>query len=103
MYMDPAKVAEILMKYEGQIITVSFIKRTNGELRVLNGRVGVKKYVKGAAGKGPSYDPKAHNLFTIFDMQVAARLPEEQRAKAYRSIGLESVLEIHAGGLVYKA
>ena len=102
-YMSEAFVAELLERYNGAIITVVFRKRTNGEMRELNGRVGVKKYVKGDKGKGPSYDPKAYNLFTIFDMALAGKLPEAERGRCYRCVPLDQVTEIRAAGRSFKA
>lgn len=99
MYLDAKKAFEILTQYHERIVTVKFIKRTNGELRTLNGRLGVSKYVKGV---GMSYDPKAKNLITIFDMRIASSLPESERNKAYRCVPLDAILEIKADGKVFQ-
>lgn len=98
-YLDPVQVVEIINKTEGQIVTVVFIKRTNGDRRQLTGRIGVGKYVKGV---GLAYEPAHHQLLTIFDVQLAKTLPEGDRSKAYRMIPIDSVLEIRAGGDVVK-
>lgn len=89
----------ILSASHGKIITVIFRKRTNGEIRKLNGRCGVKKYVKGV---GLAYDRADYDLYGIYDMQIAATLPESDRAKAYRNVPLDAVVEFHVDGNVLR-
>jgi len=73
---------EMVEGYKGnKFFTVTFVKRTNGELRVMNCRKGVKKHLKGGVKK---YDPKAKNLVCVYDVQ----------SKGYRSIALESIKEV---------
>ena len=50
----------------GKIFTATIIKRTNGERRELNCRLGVKKYV---TGEGLKFEPSNKNLIVVFDMQ----------------------------------
>lgn len=96
-YIPTQIVRDHLWLHENQIVTLKFIKRTNGEERVLTGRLGVRRYVKGV---GMAYEPSDKDLFVIYDMAIARTLPEADRAKAYRCVPLDSVLEIHAGGRV---
>jgi hypothetical protein len=70
----------------GQFFGCRFIKRSTGETREMNARLGVKKHLKGGE---PRYDPKEHNLLVVFDQQKGA----------YRSIPLENVLEINTKGV----
>jgi hypothetical protein len=97
-FLRSESVLSIFEDHQGEILSVRFIKRTTGEERLLVGRAGVKKYVKGV---GLSYDPKSRNLITIYDMALAAKLPENERAKAYRSIPTDAVLEIRAGHITH--
>lgn len=69
---------------DGKTFTVTFIKK-NGETRVMNARLGVKKPLKGGT---LSYDPKEKNLLIVYDMQK----------KAYRCITLESIISIRDHG-----
>ena len=62
----------------GKIFTTITTKRTNGERRVLNCRLGVTKYV---TGEGLKFDPVKKNLITVFDMQK----------KAYRMINIDGL------------
>jgi len=69
----------------GKIFTVTFVKRSTGETRVMNCRKGVKKHLKGGELK---YNPAQKNLVSVFDMQV----------NDYRSIPLENITKISMGG-----
>ena len=53
---------------DGQIFSVEFIKRTDGSLRHMVCRLGVKKHLKGGSA---AYDAKEHDLLTVFDMERA--------------------------------
>jgi len=90
-----AQAVEILLAHKfqgsGSIFTVTFIKRTNGERRVMNARFGVHKYVKGV---GLAYDPKEHALIGCYDMQK----PE---GEGYRMIATESITELKINGEHY--
>jgi len=66
----------------GKFFSVRFIKRTTGEPRHMNCRLGVQKHLKG--GDKP-YDDREHRLVTVYDLQ----------AKGYRSIPLENLFEIN--------
>jgi hypothetical protein len=72
-----------------QIFTVVFIKRSTGELRKMNCRKGVTKYLTGGEIK---YNPKDKNLIVVFDMQK----------KAYRMIALENIRTINMNNSQYE-
>ncbi len=67
----------------GKMVTVSFIKQ-DGSLRVLNGRLGVKKYLKG--GKA-TVDAKEY--ISIYDVQN----------KGYRSINRNTIVALRMQGI----
>ena len=73
---------------DGSIFYVEFIKRTTGELRKMQCRLGVKKHLKGGS---KAYDSAAKNLLTVFDM----------KAEGYRSIPLESIQCLTIGGQTF--
>ena len=73
----------------GQIFTVTFTKRSTGEVRVMNARRGVKKHLKGGS---LGYNATEKGLIPVYDMQK----------KAYRSIAAESITEIKIGKDVIK-
>ena len=78
-----------MRKAEGKIFTVTFKKRTTGEVRTMNCRTGVSKDVKGV---GLKYSRKDHNLFGVFDMQK----------QQHRSINLDSLISLAMGGELYR-
>jgi len=69
----------------GRIFTVDFIKRTNGELRTMVCRRGVRK---GITGRGMNYDPLSKALLTVWDVQKGA----------YRMISLDNLVSLKMGG-----
>ena len=66
----------------GKFFTAKFIKRSNGQERVMNCRLGVKLHLKGGA---KAYDDDEHRLVTVYDV----------KAQGYRCIPLESLQEIN--------
>lgn len=79
-------VSALIKQTNGKIFTVQFYKRTTGELRTMNCRLGVHKDLK---GEGLKFDPAKKNLIVVYDMQ----------AKDYRSINLDSILSIKMNGM----
>lgn len=74
-------LAEFVQKAKtGRIFTVTFTKK-NGETRVMNARLGVKRYLKG--GELP-YDPISKNLLPVYDVQK----------NGYRMINFDTVSKI---------
>lgn len=65
--------------------TVKFVKRSDGNVRKMNFRLGVKKHLRGGE---VAYDPAKHNLVVVYDVQ----------ARGYRSIPLDGVLELKTQG-----
>ena len=73
---------------DGGIFSVEFIKRSNGQLRKMVCRLGVKKHLKGGT---KAYSSKAHNLLTVFDMDN----------KGYRSIPVDAIQRISVNGQTF--
>ncbi len=72
----------------GQFFTIEFIKRTTGEHRTMNARLGVKAYVSGV---GRTFDPKQKNLLGVYDMQN----------HGYRMVNLEGLVKLRFEGKTY--
>lgn len=72
---------------KGGFFTVTFVKK-DGSIRTLNGRLDVKKYLRGGS---LSYDPSAFNLIPVFDVQ----------AKGYRMINANTIISLKIGGKSY--
>lgn len=76
---------KIIQSSNGKIITVKFIKKDGSE-RVLNGRLGVKKFLRGGE---KTVDPS--KFITIYDLQN----------QGYRNINRETILEVKLGGELF--
>jgi len=69
----------LIQKTSGYIFKAVFRKRSNGVLRRMICRLGVRKYI---TGKGMNYNPKDYKLLTVFDMIK----------QKYRMISLDSLM-----------
>ena len=69
---------------DGKIFTVTFTKK-NGEKRVMNARLGVKKHLRGGELK---FDAEGRNLLPVFDVQK----------RGYRMINFNTVEKIVMNG-----
>lgn len=87
--MNAKRARQVISETSGRWFTVDFTKRTNGELRTINGRIDAKKYVK---GNYYNFEPRNYNLYPVY----VASLDE------YRLIPLEGVKSIRANKRVYK-
>lgn len=85
--MNLTEVRKQLLETDGKIFSVRFKKRTDGSIREMICRTGVKKYLKDDPKK-PGINFKANNLISVYDME----------AKGYRSIPLEGVIGFKSGG-----
>lgn len=72
----------------GKIFSVEFIKRTDGSLRRMTARTGVR-----SGGGELNYDPGIHNLITVYDMGK----------RGFRSIPVDNIIALKAGGNTYKS
>lgn len=82
--MSSSKVfAQMIEQSNGKMVTVTFIKQ-DGSTRILNGRLGVKKYLKG--GKS-SVD--ANEYISIYDVQN----------KGYRSVNRNTIVALRMQGV----
>jgi hypothetical protein len=86
--IDKIKATDPRNSGRGDFFTVTFVKRTDGTTRVLNGRLGVRRYLKG--GDLP-YDAAAKELLPVFDAQKGD----------YRMIDLRSMISAKVGGQEY--
>ena len=73
---------------DGAIFSVEFVKRSDGTLRKMVCRTGVRKHLRG--GK-PAYDAKSHELLPVFDME----------AQGYRSIPVNAIQRLSVGGQTF--
>ncbi|HKX46136.1 MAG TPA: hypothetical protein VJP77_05500 [Planctomycetota bacterium] len=85
-YLDPRTVARLLDEAAGRWLTVTFEKRTTGEVRRMTCRTGVRK---GATGAGMRFDPSARALRVVWAADAAG----------YRMVPLDAVTEVRSRGL----
>lgn len=81
MLISKVIATELINKSKGRIFTATYRKK-NGELRVMNCRLGVSK---GVNGKGMAYDPSLIGQKPVFDMQI----------KEWRMLNLETIRELN--------
>ena len=82
--MQSSKIfANMIDNSNGKMVTVTFIKQ-DGSTRILNGRLGVKKYLKG--GKATV---DANEYISIYDVQN----------KGYRSINRSTIIGLRMQGI----
>ena len=77
----------------GRIFTVTFRKRSDGTLRTMNARLGVKSHLNPAATPDPNRPTrdKQHDLVTVFDVQ----------SEGYSCIPLDSIHQITLDGQTF--
>lgn len=76
-------LASLIEKSNGKMLTVTFIKQDGSE-RILNGRLGVTKYIKGSSLKKSSPE-----YITIYDVQN----------KGYRSVNRDTIVAVRCDGI----
>ena len=74
-----------ILNSAGKFVTVKFVKK-NGELRILNGRMGVTKHLKGGVS---TLNPDQY--ITIYDVVN----------EGYRAINRDTIIEVKSEGEVY--
>lgn len=90
--------AEWLINYSGgELVSIVFVKRSNGTMRKLTGRKKVTAHLKGGEMK---YDAQSKDLIKIFDMGVAAK--NEEHDPGYRTIPIEGIVRFRLDGIVYE-
>lgn len=82
------EAAQKIRDTKGRMFTVTFIKKSNGEKRVMNARLGVKAYLRG--GVLP-YDPNTKGLIPCYDVQK----------KDYTMINIPGIINLKVGGAEY--
>ena len=90
---------------QGTIFTVTFQKRTTGDVRKMNARLGVKR---GVTGVGMAYKPSEKNLIACYDVEQAKTMKaqglddEAAAKKSFRMINLEGLMNLTLGGTFYQ-
>lgn len=93
---------------EGAFFSVTFRKRTNGELRTISAKLS-KTVKRGKTGGGLSFDPNEKGLVMVLDAnKVKENLAEgavgdESVKGAFRSFPVDGVVELKVDGSVLRA
>ncbi len=82
-------------KIGNKLFSVKFIKRSTGELREMVARRKVTKHLKGGQ---LNYNPKEHNLLTVFEFKTVG----SEKPAGYKCIPVENIKEIKLNGETFK-
>lgn len=82
------QAAALIRGTKGKIFT-ALVTKKDGEERVFNARLGVKKFLRGGSLK---YNPDDHGLIPIFDIQK----------RAYRMININGIKSLKIRGYIFK-
>src|SRR5438445_12360288 len=89
MTITTEQAADLIRGSGGAFFGVTFTKRTTGEVRNMQCRLGVKSYLRGGE---PAYNFADHNLISVYDMAKAG----------YRSVPVDSISQLHLNGQQYE-
>jgi len=82
-----AEVRKIIAAQRGKFFTAIFNSKQDGTVRKVNGRTGVRKYSKGGINVIQNKD----DLISAYNVQK----------KGYRSVFIDGLVQLRAGGKVY--
>tara|TARA_R110002020_G_scaffold64468_1_gene171060 strand:+ start:412 stop:1536 length:1125 start_codon:yes stop_codon:yes gene_type:complete len=97
-FMKTGEVEDLFRQAKGTLVSVTFVKRTNGEVRKMLCRTSVKKGVKGV---GLKFNPKNRNLIGVYDFQKVREGADPW--KCYRFVPMDAVLSMRVRGKTYTA
>lgn len=83
------QAASLLKQTHGRIFSVTFTKRTTGEVREMVCRTGVTAHLKGGEA---AYSFSEKMLLSVYDLQKAG----------YRAVPLDAIISLREGGRVYR-
>ena len=89
-----------IYKTSGKFFSAVFVKK-NGEERFIHCRTKSKIGIKGV---GLKYNPDEVNNVIVRDLVISRKLRKQglDPAKAYRTINVDTLIELNAGGVKYK-
>ena len=89
MKISKVTAIEMIRGSKGKVFGVTFIKRTTGEVRTMQARLGVRK---GVTGEGLKFNPKDYALIPVYEM------PMQQ----FRMVNLEGLTNLSIEGEKYE-
>ena len=105
--MNTMTISQLVSIVRGTNTTfgVTFIKKSDGSLRTMSARMGVKKGVKGVLPKGQrKAEDAANSVLTVFDMNAdkgALHTFDDGKKGAFRRINLSGLQSITLRGVRY--
>ena len=97
-FMKPTDVIDAFKKADGSLVSITFIKRTTGEVRKMLARTGVRKGVKGV---GLKFNPRNKNLIGVYDFDKVREGADP--SKCYRFVPIDAVISMKVRGKTYTA
>ena len=85
--ISQTKLQQLLNEQDGKIFTIKYYTKA-GKYRVLTGRLGVRKYLRGGKNTTVKYD---NSYITVFDMRI----------KQYRTVDLLTAFWVVANKTIY--
>lgn len=87
--MKSQELADIIRITNGEPFICTFVKRTTGKTRILHGKTGVVKDLKGV---GLKYDKDNKKLLSVFDTE----------ADEYRMIPTDTIISVEVKGKTFE-
>ena len=106
--MNTMTISQLVSIVRGTNTTfgVTFIKKSDGSLRTMSARMGVKKGVKGVLPKGQrKAEDAANSVLTVFDMNAdkgALHTFDDGKKGAFRRINLDGLQSVSLKGTRYE-
>jgi len=97
-FMKPADVIDAFKKADGSLVSITFVKRTTGDVRKMLARTGVRKGVKGV---GLKFNPRNKNLIGVYDFDKVREGADPH--KCYRFVPIDAVISMKVRGKTYTA
>jgi hypothetical protein len=85
--VDREKLYKLMLDQNGRFFSVVFRKK-DGSLRIMNGRLGVKKYLRGGVNKVSRYDTPYITVFECISL-------------GYRTANLQTITKVMANNTIY--
>lgn len=87
--LTKGEAAALIAATKGRLFGVSFVKRTDGSVRKMTARLGVKSALRGG---DPAYNATNKGLVVVYDTTK----------RDYRAIPLDAILTLSTGGEKYE-
>lgn len=87
--INTSQAKQMIKDTKGRFFTVTFTKKSDGSIRVMNCRLGVRAYLHGGALR---YNPEAKGMIPVYDVQK----------RGYRIVTIDNIISLKIGNQTYK-